>query len=260
MKKTVRYMIVTACALLLLGCITCSFVAGKAARVPLLCKGLKVVIADSLENRFVSGADVKKYLEREYGQYIGQAIDSIDLARIEKIIDGRSAVNKSEAYVTRDGILHLTVTQRKPVVRFQKKDGGFYADAEGFIFPLQNSYASHVQVIDGAIPLAANSGYKGEITDPVEKEWFRKVLGVVNHMENSRKWKDKIVQISVGTNGELTLVPRKGEERFLFGQPVKVEEKFGKMEKYYTHIVPEKGQDHYKVIDLRFDGQIVCRQ
>jgi cell division protein FtsQ len=210
-------------------------------------------------NRFVSKADVKKFLDKEYGEYIGMHLDSIDLAKVEKIIDGRSAVNKSEAYTTRDGMLNVKVTQRTPVVRFQKSDGGFYADAEGFLFPLQSSYASRVQVIDGDIPLKANSGYKGEITDEKERAWLEKVIDLVNYMENSRTWKDKIVQITVCDGGELIMVPREGKERFHFGQPDEIQEKFRKMEKYYTAVVPAKGEKEYSVVNLEYDGQIVCR-
>ena len=145
------------------------------------------------------------------------------------------------------------------MVRFQKKDGGFYADAEGYIFPLQSSYASHVQIIDGEIPLAANSGYKGDIEDPKEKAWFKSVMNVVNFIEGSKTWKGKIVQISVDEKGELILVPREGNEKFLFGQPNSLAEKFGKMEKYYTTIIPEKGSERYRTVDVRFANQIVCK-
>ena len=162
--------------------------------------------------------------------------------------------------MTTDGILHISVTQRKPVVRFQKSDGGFYADAEGYIFPLQRTYASHVQIIDGKIPLAANSGYKGDIADPKEKAWFASVMNVVNYIENSRTWKDKIVQISIDEGQNLILIPREGNERFLFGQPTDIRDKFSKMEKYYTHIIPAKGEGHYKTVDLKYKGQIVCRE
>jgi cell division protein FtsQ len=179
--------------------------------------------------------------------------------KVEQIIDSRSAVLKSEAFVTRDSLLNITITQRRPVVRFQKKDGGFYADSEGYIFPLQNTYASHVQVIDGEIPLAANSGYKGDIGNEEEKAWFKRIMNVVNYMENSKVWKGKIVQIHVQKNGELILVPRTGKEKFLFGQPDSINEKFSKMERYYTTIVPEKGADRYKTVDVRFSNQIVCK-
>ena len=259
MKRTIRHILTITAGLLLAACIVLAITSGASSRRALRCKGLEIVIADSLQNSFVTIADVRSYIDKEYGEYINEPLDSIDLTRIEDIVDGRSAVKKSEAYVTKDGILHIEVTQRKPVVRFQKKDGGFYADSEGFIFPLQRNYASHVQVIDGDIPLAANSGYKGAIEDPKEIEWFNRVMNVVNYMERSRTWKDKIVQISVSNGGDLLLVPREGKEVFLFGQPVKVAEKFRKMERYYTHIIPAKGEGHYKSVDVRFDGQIVCR-
>ena len=259
MSKTVRHIINGVSGALLAACLVLAYMSGVSCRAPLKCTGLNVVIADSSMNRFVSKADVKKFLDKEYGEYIGMHLDSIDLAKVEKIIDGRSAVNKSEAYTTRDGMLNVKVTQRTPVVRFQKSDGGFYADAEGFLFPLQSSYASRVQVIDGDIPLKANSGYKGEITDEKERAWLGKVIDLVNYMENSRTWKDKIVQITVCDGGELIMVPREGTERFHFGQPDEIQDKFRKMEMYYTAIVPSKGEKEYSVVNLEYDGQIVCR-
>lgn len=259
MNKIVKYVLIGVCGAMLAAILVASCLAGKEARKGLVCKGLEVAILDSLENSFVSKADVRKYLDKEYGRYVGEKLDSLDLVKIEKIIDGRSAVKKSQAYVTKDSLLRIEVTQRKPVVRFQKKEGGFYADADGYIFPLQVSYASHVQIIDGDIPLAANSGYKGEIENPREREWFENVMDVVRFIEGSRTWKGKIVQIHVEKNGEIVLVPRGGRQVFRFGQPVQVAEKFDKMEMYYSHIVPEKGSEAYKTVDVRFADQIVCR-
>ncbi len=259
MSKTVRTIISTVAAVLVAVGLICAYVAGTACRRPLECKGLNVVIADSSVNRFVSSADIKKYLDREYGTYVGQALDSIDLVRVEKILDGRSAVYKSQAYTTRDGMLNISVTQRTPVVRFQKADGGFYCDAEGFLFPLQSSYASRVQVVDGEIPLKANSGYKGKVENESEREWLLSVLSVINYMEGSKVWRDKIVQITVADGGELTLVPREGREKFLFGQPVRIGDKFRRMEMYYSHILPEKGSGAYTSVSVEYDGQIVCK-
>ncbi len=258
MKKILKYILLAFCGSSLAACFILAFTAGANYRKSIRCTELKVAVLDSMENSFVSRGDIRSYLDKEYGEYIGEVMDSIDLVRIEDIVDSRSAVLKSQAYVTRDGILHVDVTQRKPVVRFQKKDGGFYADADGYIFPLQRTYASHVQIIDGNIPLAANSGYKGEIADPKEKAWFESMMRVVNYIENSRTWRDKIVQISIDEGKDIILIPRKGNERFLFGQPTDIEEKFRKMEKYYTHIIPAKGEGYYRTVDLKYRDQIVC--
>lgn len=256
LNRTVRYIITIVTVVLVFGTAAVAVIAGRNSRKPLVCKSLDVVIVDSLENDFVNKADVKRFLDKEYGGYIGTVLDSIDLCRIETIIDGRSAVMKSQAFVTKDGTLHIKVTQRKPIVRFQKTDGGFYADAEGYVFPLQSSYASYVQIIDGDIPINMKSGHKGEIENPEEKIWFNKVMKLVNFIEDS-PWKERIVQIHVGNGGELTLIPREGEEKFIIGQPMNIEDKFARIEKYYTAIAPL--ERNYKTINLIFDGQIVCR-
>jgi cell division protein FtsQ len=256
LNRTLRYIITIVTVVLVFGTAAVAVIAGRNSRKPLVCKSLDVVIVDSLENDFVNKADVKRFLDKEYGGYIGTVLDSIDLCRIETIIDGRSAVMKSQAFVTKDGTLHIKVTQRKPIVRFQKTDGGFYADAEGYVFPLQSSYASYVQIIDGDIPINMKSGHKGEIENPEEKIWFDKVMKLVNFIEDS-PWKERIVQIHVGNGGELTLIPREGEEKFIIGQPMNIEDKFARIEKYYTAIAPL--ERNYKTINLIFDGQIVCR-
>lgn len=256
LNRAVRYIITIVTVVLVFGTAAVAVIAGRNSRKPLVCKSLDVVIVDSLENDFVNKADVKRFLDKEYGGYIGTVLDSIDLCRIETIIDGRSAVMKSQAFVTKDGTLHIKVTQRKPIVRFQKTDGGFYADAEGYVFPLQSSYASYVQIIDGDIPINMKSGHKGEIENPEEKIWFDKVMKLVNFIEDS-PWKERIVQIHVGNGGELTLIPREGEEKFIIGQPMNIEDKFARIEKYYTAIAPL--ERNYKTINLIFDGQIVCR-
>ena len=120
MNKIVKYILIGVCGALLAGILVASYIAGKESRKGLVCKGLEVAIMDSLENSFVSKKDVKKYLDKEYGRYVGKNLDSIDLVKIEKIIDGRSAVKKSQAYVTKDSLLRIEITQRKPVVRLQE--------------------------------------------------------------------------------------------------------------------------------------------
>ena len=77
--------------------------------------------------------------------------------------------------------------------------------------------------------------------------------------ESSKIWKDKIVQITVYDGGELKMVPRSGKEIFMFGQPVNIEDKFRRMEMYYTSIVPAKGSGLYSTVSVEYDGQIVCR-
>ena len=231
MSRTAKNILIVIGAILVTACLIAVHVAGTSARKPLVCKGLQVTISDSASNSFISREDVR----------------SLDLDRIEQVLESKSAINRTEAFVTKDGMLNITITQRRPVVRFQGAHGGYYADAEGRSFALQKSYASYVPVVDGKIPA---------ITDTVG---IVRTTQVVNFLENDALWKGKFVQIRIDDKGDIILIPREGNERFIIGQPCKIEEKARKMEWYYTHIIPEKGGGHYKTVDLRFDGQIVCR-
>lgn len=247
MPRIVRHIINISFAVLLTAALVASYMLGASHRKPITCKGLSICIPDSAANQFIRPDEVRKILDSEYSGYIGLPIDEIDLTKIESILDGKSAIYKSEAYATKDSMLNVTITQRKPIVRFQKGSKGFYADETGYLFPLQSTYASHVQIVDGAIPLN-------------NEEWLERMIRLVRHIDDSKVWKDKIVQITVEEDGNLTLVPRDGKEKFIFGHPTDIESKFKKMELYYKAIKPSKTDKDYRWVDIRFDGQIVCRE
>ena len=223
------------------------------------CKGLEVTILDSLQRSFVSVEDVKRYMA-DYGDYIGQRIDSVNLTKIEDLLDGRSAIRKSEAYVTRDGTLHIDITQREPALRFHTGGNGFYADESGFLFPLQSKYTARVPIIDGAVPVTVPKGFKGRPEAPKEQEWLSEVMDLVRFIARDRNFKDAFSQITVLRGGELVLIPRTGPERFLFGQPRGFEDKFERIRTYYEAIAPSKDPGYYRNVDVRYDKQIICRK
>ena len=199
-------------------------------------------------------------MDKYYGAYIGQRLDSIRLHQVESILDVQSAILKSEAYTTEDGLLNIRLTQREPVVRFQKGRYGFYADCNGFIFPLQENYTSPVPVMDGAVPIKATEGYKGAPGTEEEKAWIAGVISLVQYMEKTRIWAENIVQMHVEDDGDIVMIPREGNERFIFGSPFDAAAKFGRMADYYRYILPDKGEGYYRTVNVKFDKQIVCKK
>ena len=159
MKARVRILVSVAVLAALVA--LCALIHAGTARERALrtCEGIRVEYAD--DYRFVSEQDIKDYLDKYYGAYIGQRLDSIKLHKVESILDVQSAILKSEAYTTEDGMLNIRLTQREPVIRFQKGGYGFYADCNGFLFPLQENYTTPVPVMDGAVPLQYSEGFKG---------------------------------------------------------------------------------------------------
>ena len=127
MKAVIRYSL--AAVLAVAFCVGVAFlyrsVRQETARI--VCGRLDVHFADSL--RFVGEQDIRDYLDERYGAYIGERMDSVQLAQIEDILESRSAVSRCEAWTTDDGVLHLEITQRAPVLRFMRSEqDGFYVD------------------------------------------------------------------------------------------------------------------------------------
>lgn len=256
MSKKATNIILYVTAALSVAAVCALYMTGARRQSAIECRGVEVTVRDSSVNRFVSGGDVKRILAAGYGSFEGVFADSLDLGAMESLVESKSVIRKCEAYVTRDGMLNVEVTQRTPTVRFQDASNGWYADADGYIFPLQRSHTSMVPVVDGDFPVTVERGFKGPVENPEQREWLMRVVGMVEYM-NKNGWGNRISQIHVSRGGEVSLIPTEGDERFVFGQPVKIKGKFAKMEKYYRMIRPLK--KNYAEIDLRFDGQIVCR-
>ena len=224
------------------------------------CQGkgrLDVQVTDSLERQFVGRADVVAWLEKEYRAYAGLPLDSVDLDRIEKLVQAHSVVRDCEAWLTDDGVLHVQLCQRQPVVRFDDGTNGYYADATGFVFPLQARGSVEVPVVDGHIPMKIPRGFKGTPADAAEKQWLDQMVAMVNSITGT-VWEDNIVRITVSRNRNLVLTPREGREQFIFGEPVRVQEKLRLMKAYYESVAPVKPD--YRSVDLRYRGQLVCRK
>lgn len=258
MNKKTAWMLAAALAALFLALTALVNASAKARVHEITCNKLQVRILDDWD--FVSEEDIKGYIEKFYGSYIGSRLDSLELYKIESILDSRSAVLKSEAWYTDDGILHVSITQREPVARFEGASGSFYIDDRGFIFPVQNGYNKLLPVIDGDVPVKVEPGFKGEAAHPDERAWIRSILGLVSYMKSSGVWYGNIVQLHSDPRGELVLVPRTGREKIIFGRPEDVKDKFNRLRKYYEYVVPEKGEGYYSTVNVKYKGQIVCRK
>ena len=223
-----------------------------------VCNRLEVSFADSL--RFVSEQDIREYLDTRYGAYIGQRLDSVKLAGIEDILESRSAVMRCEAWTTDDGALHVEITQRAPVLRFQDGERGFYVDDRGYIFPLHPSYTAPVPVVEGPAPVDVPDGYKGEARSEREQQWIAGVLTLRDFIAGSRAWQYRVSAIRVRPDGELTLrIDARGED-FIIGQPNGIPAKFDRISRYLGTIAPSKDEGYYKIVNVKYNQQIICRQ
>ncbi|HAZ74451.1 MAG TPA: hypothetical protein DHU72_04615 [Rikenellaceae bacterium] len=219
---------------------------------------LQVEFADSL--KFVSESDIKGFLSANYGPYIGQRLDSIKLHDIESMLKSRSAVLESQAWTTEDGTLHISITQRAPQMRFANGSSGYYIASDGYIFPLHKSYTADVPTIYGNVPMMPSANYKGPAPTIEQREWFSDMLEFKRTAYSRQGPSKKIDSLWVDSKGDLRLTVQGENEMFIFGNPEQLEEKFAKIDKYFAYIKPFKQEGYYKIVNLKYKEQIICRQ
>ena len=259
MKAAIRYSLAATLAVALAVGMVFLYRTVRQQTTQIVCGRLDVHFADSL--RFVSEQDIRDYLDSRYGAYIGERMDSVQLARIEDMIESRSAVSRCEAWATDDGVLHLEVTPRAPVLRFMRSEqDGFYVDGQGYIFPLHPSYTAAVPVVEGAIPVDVPADYKGEARDERERAWIAGVLAMNRHIAANRAWQRRIAHIRVRPGGELLLSLTGREEEFFVGQPQDIPDKLQRIDRYLGVIAPSKPEGYYHTVNVKYKQQIICRQ
>lgn len=227
----------------------------KESRAESLCTGLSAVVKDSLENKIISSGEICDIV-RKSGFVRGKCIDSIDLFSIEKMLDARGEILKSEVYSADNGVLYIEVSQRKPVMRFESGQASFYSDDKGYLFPIYN----HVQVpvVTGAVPISYEAGSKGHAGTPGEEEWLEGMTRLAAYIESNEFWHNQIEQIDI-ENGDIVFYMRQGEQKVIFGNTSDIDVKFRKLATFYKSVVPEVGWDRYKTVNLKYKNQIICK-
>lgn len=237
------------------------FFAGRLYRANMpkeVCSEVKVTLLDSAQNRFVTAEEVIGIIDGYAGQSIGKPVGEINTHIIEKLLNQRSAIKESQVSITRDGKMHINITQRKPVLRIQGENGGFYVDETQYIFPLVQTFTSYVPIVSGHIPFTLNSGHRGMALED-DGRWMDKILELGNYLSSDPFWNAQIEQIYVEEKGDIILVPRIGDHQIIFGDLKDIDTKFNKLYTFYKNIIPAEGWDKYSSVNVKYKDQIICK-
>ena len=219
------------------------------------CQRVDVILLDSLETAIVDRQEVKDLLVKSTRNRI---TDSIDLYAIEQLVASRGEVMSAEVYTADSRTLAVRITQRKPVVRLDKGRERWYADPEGYLFPVRN--AVDVPVVTGAIPFTLDAAYKGP-TPRENRDWMQGMVELARYIDSKPVLRSEVAQIDIAPDGDIVLYTRTAGPAIIFGDSGDYANKFRKLEAWWRNIEPqvEEGKT-YKTINLKYNQQIICKQ
>ena len=171
-----------------------------------------VVVFTDDSNPYIKQETVNKLLIENRNDAKSIRKDKVDLNKLEKSINSNPMIEKSEVFVSIDGVLKAVVKQKTPVARVFDENGSFYIDYQGNVMPLSEEFTARVPIISGEINKA-------------NKDELNKLLRFVYDDEFLKK---NIIGIQVLSNGSLKMLNRDFDYAIDFGKTINIEQKFGK--------------------------------
>jgi cell division protein FtsQ len=223
------------------------------------CRGVEVIIRDSLDRGLVTKDDVLNMVLLEYPGLAGNFLSSIETTEIEESLDAVPAIFNAEVYANIEGKLIIELSQRMPLARIEDRDHvKYYLDAQGYVIPSNMDYTPHILHVNGEIPGTYRKEKQISPDDEDGAELMGEILKLARYIHEHPLWKSQIVQVYVRENGEFELIPRVGSQIILFGNADELETKFLKLEILYREGFVHTGWNQYEIINLKYNNQVIC--
>ncbi|MBA4322321.1 MAG: hypothetical protein C0408_05825 [Odoribacter sp.] len=257
MMNVIKKILVTIPALYLI--IMPGFLANMTDSKP--CGGISISIDDSSDYRFVTKREITNLITQNNTRIFGQPIRDIALSEIEGRIIRLRELKKTEAFTTIDGILHVSVDQRNPIMRVIAGGGDYYVDDEGIVIRRRGLYTPRLHVVGGNIRITGPMLNGVSVLDTgIKNSILKDIYQFVNYINRDNFWSAQIDQIYVDNDDEIDLIPRLGNNVIHLGTIENFEGKLRNLQAFYKKVLPEVGWNKYELINLEFKDQIVCRK
>lgn len=221
-----------------------------------VCAGYNINIHGAQEGvLFTSKEQVAKLLKEATGHEVkGMKKSSFNLPRIEDLLEQSSWVYNAELYFDNKDILHVTVTERKPLARvFASNGSSFYIDEAGKHIPLSDKISLDVPVF---------TGYPDKkIMNAVDSSLLENMIAAASFINSDSFWVSQVSQIDILPCGKdcwnMEMVPVVGNHRVGLGDGSDVASKFHRLYLFYDQVLKRTGFDKYKRLDVQYNGQVV---
>ena len=208
-----------------------------------MCTNLEMTFLDGGEYHLVDSTYVKQYLAADGLNPVGRKRGEIRTEQMEAGLRGSEFVKSAECYLSPSGVAHMRVRQRTPKFRVMAGADDYYVDADRHVLRPAAGYAAYLPVVSGSVPPEIATG---------------PLFDFVCFLEENDFWNAQIEQIYVRPDHKVELVPRVGDGIILLGTLDGYEQRLAKLKKLYTEAFNEIGWNRYKLIDLQYEGQVVC--
>jgi len=218
------------------------------------CTDVKILIPGA--DNFIEREEIDAILKEDQGILLGRNLENINIHKIEKKLQSNPYIGFAKVYVDMDGVLHIEVKQRQPILRLLNENGqDFYIDNDGLKMPISSNFTANVLVATGHI-----SEVFGSRVDTLHTQLAKDLYKTAQYIKKDTLWDAQIEQIVVDQKNDIELIPRVGNQRIILGNADSLEKKMKNLLLFYKKAMPQVGWDTYKTINIKYTNQIVCEK
>jgi len=193
------------------------------------------------QNLYITQGAVNKLLIQNYGPLNNVPKEKLVLNTMEEVIEANEMVKSAQVYLTVNGELTSKITQRKPIGRIEGSSK-YYLDDDGKSMPLSRSHSARVPIITGNIT--------GKSLEDVYE-----ILKFINKDDFLRK---NVIGIHIAEEENYQLKFRMEHFVVNLGSIDNLDGKFKKFKAFYSKADKDKTLNHYAMVNLEFNNQVVC--
>lgn len=209
--------------------------------------------------------DVESYLFHHFDSIEHKSIGEVSIFEIEQKLSEMDYVEDVEAFIQLNGDIHISITQRRPLIRIMHQNGeSYYLDREGKIMPIRDRYPSKLMICNGfighqryvnnidSIPYPENADYE------VLSQNLKDIYFLAKEIDDNPLLKTQVTQIYLNEKKEFELIPLIGDQIIYLGDISRLKEKLMYLETFYHQETNNLGWTQYKTLNLKFRNQVVC--
>lgn len=192
------------------------------------------------DNLYITESAVNKLLIQKIGKPKNLPKDTLDLSTLEKVLDNQEMIADAEVYMTVDGVLGVTISQKKPIARVLSEKP-FYIDTDGETMALSPYHSARVPILMG-----------------IGKEQVEEIFPLLKKIESDPFLKHHVIAVRRLAGGNYELEMRELDFNVLLGRMESLERKINNFKAFYKKALKEGKLNAYKKVSLQFENQVVC--
>ncbi|MBR9914809.1 MAG: hypothetical protein GYB32_08280 [Algicola sp.] len=193
------------------------------------------------DNLFITHETVSKLLIQNQESVTNKPKDIIDLNRLESALNSNPMIKEAQVFMSVEGLVTAEIEQKKPIARVST-NASYYIDETGSFMPLSTNYTARVPLVTGF----------------VEKNDLENVYAVAEKIQDDEFLLKHVVEIHQNQDKTIDLKLRSHDFSIHLGTLKLLDKKINNLKAFYKKAMEDGMLDKYKLVNLKFDKQVIC--